>query len=328
MFYYSLRLLGYNLFKWKIPRGSIYFIVSMIILIILTIFIILILNKFKKNNINSPTVKGDIKFDEEFEIIGYKYDIKQDIFYTEVDAWQRSAGYCKMYDEAAAPFGIIIDCEPIYFDCNEKSYMIEFWKGQYGITTGGEIGFYEVKQPDISIPGVFEGTFYNSIANEELIKMSFILYKNGEKLFIRKERHWWLTGFKLGEFSNPSELKMDIKITFRDWDMCNGFIEGLKRSNYSLEEFKVIGSTVYINFDKCHSPQPYTRTKTLEKIVQTRNKQLCIWYSHITGNYTNIQDKLNVVKETSPSIYERIKDIGKPREMFSLYQKIRDYLEI
>lgn len=51
---------------------------------------------------------------------GYSYNAKQDIFISNIDAWQREMGYCRLYDEAAAPMSMIIDCEPIYFDYDNK----------------------------------------------------------------------------------------------------------------------------------------------------------------------------------------------------------------
>jgi len=147
---------------------------------------------------------------------GYSYDPIQDIFYSNMDPWQRKMGYCRLYDEASAPLNMIIDCEPIYFEYGGKRWLIEFWKGQYGMTTGGEIGVYTTEGPDLDIPGLFNGTFYNCASNADRLYMSFTLVKDEEVLFKRKGKHWWLTGFKLGEFSEPSELTMYLTIALKD----------------------------------------------------------------------------------------------------------------
>ena len=73
---------------------------------------------------------GDDELDEAINAAGYSYDSKEDIFYSNIDAWQKNMGYCQLYDEAAAPLGMIIDCEPIHFIYNGKRWLIEFWKGQ------------------------------------------------------------------------------------------------------------------------------------------------------------------------------------------------------
>jgi len=61
-----------------------------------------------------PEGTGNDELDKAIEIAGYSYDPKQDIFYSTMDPWQRDIGYCRLYDELAAPLGMIIDCEPIY----------------------------------------------------------------------------------------------------------------------------------------------------------------------------------------------------------------------
>ena len=54
-----------------------------------------------------------------------------------------SAGwYAYGYDAAALAMNAIIDCEPIFFDYAGKTWLIELWKGQYGLETGCEIGVY------------------------------------------------------------------------------------------------------------------------------------------------------------------------------------------
>lgn len=69
-------------------------------------------------------VKMDMSNDELYKAIetaGYLYNPKQDIFYSRKNAWQRNMGYCRLYDEAEAPSGMIVDCEPIYFEYDEKN---------------------------------------------------------------------------------------------------------------------------------------------------------------------------------------------------------------
>ena len=74
--------------------------------------------------------------------LGYSYIPAQDIFSTRIDAWQREFGYCDLYDRMAPNVGMIFNCLPIYFHYDDRTWMIELWKGQYGINTGCEIGVY------------------------------------------------------------------------------------------------------------------------------------------------------------------------------------------
>jgi hypothetical protein len=257
---------------------------------------------------------------------GYSYDPQQDIFFSTMDAWQRNFGYCRLYDEAAAPIRLIMDCEPIYFDYNGKHWLIEFWKGQYGITSGGEVGIYATEGPNLNIPGIFMGTFYNSVTDDERIQMSFTLKKDKKILFKREELHWWLTGFKLGEFSEPSQLTMDINITFNEKNMLDAFIDGLKEADYSTDDFDVDGNTISIKYDKPHVSQPLSRTEFIESSAQKKNELNCKRYQDITGNFNKLSDKIKAIKKLAPDIYEEIEHIGKFKELYNAYDSIKDYL--
>ena len=73
---------------------------------------------------------------------GFLYDPDQDIIYSRMDAPQRNFGYAYGYDAATLGMNAILDCEPIFFDYDGKHWMIELWKGQYGMESGCEIGVY------------------------------------------------------------------------------------------------------------------------------------------------------------------------------------------
>ena len=42
----------------------------------------------------------------------------------------------------APRFQMVFDSLPVYFNYRGRTWLIEFWKGQYGINAGGEIGIY------------------------------------------------------------------------------------------------------------------------------------------------------------------------------------------
>ncbi len=284
----------------------------------------------KSNKTSKAKFDGKINFEALEEIIdtaGYAYNPEKDIFFSTMEAWQRKMGYCRLYDEAAAPLGMIIDCEPIYFTYGGKRWLIEFWKGQYGMTTGCEVGIYTTAWPDLNIPEVFNGTFYKCAGDKDRLYLQFSLKKNGEKLLSRKQKHWWLTGFKLGEFSNPSELVLDIYITFKNKQMRNAFLTSLIEAGYTDEEYGISGRTVAIRFDQPHTKQPYSRSPQTDMIVQRRNKTFCDQYNFITKSYSNIADKIMAVKEQSPELYKEILNIGKTLTLFDTYKKIKHYLE-
>jgi len=319
--------------------GNMLLIVLVLILILAGVYVLIIYSRFNKSISSSMKVSkikvdgneakgvtGNTELDKAIETAGYSYDQKQDIFYSNIDAWQRNMGYCRLYDEAAAPFGMIVDCEPIYFEYEEKKWLIEFWKGQYDLTTGCEIGVYTSAGPDLNIKGLFNGTFYNCASDEELLQMSLILKKNGKILFTRKGKHWWLTGFKLGEFSEPSQLTIELIITLKDDKMRNAFLKGVKKAGYLKDEVIVKGNIVGLKFNKPRTPQPISRTTKTDWIIQRKNKLLCDNYQDITKSYDNFPDKIKAIQEKAPDIYNKIIKIGNNEHLYRIHEKIKDYL--
>lgn len=77
------------------------------------------------------------------EIGGYNYDPKQHIIYSKYTPIQRFFGFARTVDLAADPIlSSAIFCDPIYFFYDGKEYLLELWKGQYGLMSGTEVGLY------------------------------------------------------------------------------------------------------------------------------------------------------------------------------------------
>lgn len=74
---------------------------------------------------------------------GFSYDPKQKILYSDATPIQRFFGFSRTVDLAADPvLSSSIYCDPIYFYYDGKEYLLELWKGQYGLMTGVEVGLY------------------------------------------------------------------------------------------------------------------------------------------------------------------------------------------
>jgi hypothetical protein len=157
--------------------------------------------------------------------------------------------------------------------------------------------------------------------------MSFAFRKNGNLLFTRSGYHWWLTGFKLGEFSKPSELTMDIVMDLYDRKMANAFVEALRKAGYKENEYEVQGRRVMVRFDKPHTNQPLTRTAFTDYLMQRNNESLCNSYNYLTQEYTDTLDKLEIVRNEQPGMYNKAIHLGKPREIFESYDAIKVYLD-
>ena len=154
---------------------------------------------------------------------GFEYDEKQGIYYSSINPWQKGFGFNVIYDMSAPLAGMYYSTERIYFQYDNKDWMIQIWKGQYGMTAGAEIGIYNKTDKVMQ---------YDCVPEEEFLEMSFILYNQGKEMFRRgPEKHWWLTGFKIMNVGVPILLDMDMTIKFPTKSMADAFEAGLRKAN-------------------------------------------------------------------------------------------------
>lgn len=280
---------------------------------------------FKTSNTNSNPELAPLDVEglnNELKPFGFAYDLNEDMFFSTMYPWQREYGYCKSYDDASPLFAMIIDCEPIYFKYNNRNWLIEFWKGQYGMTTGGEIGFYVSDKKKENSNYFDNEIIYKSVSDHECIPMFYNLKKKSKDFITRGDRHWWLTGFKLGEFSKPSQLVMDIKITLNNELMRDCFIVGLKEAGYKDEDIQIVNNTIYLTFKKPHTKQPFTRNGIVTFFVQSYNKRNCKFYNSVTKNYKTSLDKINFIRSNFPLLYQQIINFEKTEKLFKSYMPI------
>jgi hypothetical protein len=256
---------------------------------------------------------------------GYEYDPGQDIFYSTLNPWQRTLGYCSLYDEAAIPLGMVFDCEPVRFEYGGKKWLIELWKGQYGITAGGEIGVYTTTGPYIDVPGVFNGTFYLCAEDADHLSMTYTLLKDGKVLFSRAARHWWLTGFRLGEYAEPEELTMEASITFKDTVMRDAFLSALHDLGYRDNAVRSGGNTVLILFKKPRSKQPLTRGGLISGPTLAALKNNVKIYKSLTGGMNNVYDIFMALRGM-PQMFDLVLGMGRKKEIAGVYEAITKYL--
>ncbi|MBR5247193.1 MAG: DUF4474 domain-containing protein [Clostridia bacterium] len=168
--------------------------------------------------------------EERIEILrmaGYEYDAEQQIFYTHLNPWQRYFGFHDIYDRAAPITNMWYLTLKIDFTYGAYDWRLQWWKGQYGVLEGAELGVYTKDAGSW-------GDFYDCAADENLLKMEFEYYQsaadynNKNPLFIRYEQeHWWLTGFKFG-VTQPQKCVVKAVLYARDDVMADGIEEGLK----------------------------------------------------------------------------------------------------
>lgn len=233
------------------------------------------------------------RINRELKGAGFEFDPEQEIFLSRHDAWQRKYGYRNLFDEMAPSFNMIIDSEPVKFEYDGRKWMIELWKGQYGVTTGAEIGVYVSK----------DGRHYESVSEDEELFMSCILLKNGKVLLRRYDTHWWLTGFVLGEYSKPKELTMIAEIIFPDNEMCLSFINAMRNKGHNRKNMSVFRNTVRIRYDKPYYKQPASRSRINAKLRMKINKLNCKIYRKYTRKQKYTLDKIGYIKYRVPRIY-------------------------
>lgn len=248
------------------------------------------------------------QFNKELYPSGFAYDPEKDIFYSLKDAWQRNYGYRDAYDEMATYFNMIIDREPIKFEYQDKHWMIEMWKGQYGLATGGEVGIYVSD----------DGKNYRCVSEDEEIGIGMTLMKNRKILAQRHERHWWLTAFKLGEYSKPKDLVMIVDLELYDSQMCRAVVNELLRMGYNEHDFMYYRNVVRIRFDVALSKRQRSRNRIAARINMLINKYNCRLYRRYTKRYVCTLDKIGYIRIRIPFLYKFC------LKVFSIWKRIND----
>lgn len=82
---------------------------------------------------------------------------------------------------------IFIQSMPVYFEYEGKTWLLECWKGQYGITVGAEIGLYYV---DAMIePKEYANTRFTAVSDDEMVHFeSKLLLQEEQLFFLRSSR--------------------------------------------------------------------------------------------------------------------------------------------
>ncbi|MBQ7597967.1 MAG: DUF4474 domain-containing protein [Clostridia bacterium] len=185
-------------------------------------------------------------FLRDHEVLGYQYSYPDDYYYTnDKKCWQKYFGFSKFYDLVSPYILLEYDYVRVYFTYEGKDWMIQFWKGQYGlIFYGCEVGVYN-RRHSSKEPGVF--TLYNCAKEEDWMYMEQSLYHDTTGLGTYKreftrpwDKYWWCTGFKRGHLrvEEPArELRSVGTIEMKDEEMVRLFTEGLEKCGFTRVEY-------------------------------------------------------------------------------------------
>ena len=202
---------------------------------------------------------------EEKQVLSYQYSYVDDYYYTnDKDAWQYNFGFGKIYDFASPYILLEYDYIRIFFTYEGKDWMLQMWKGQYGLVFyGGEIGIYNRPHDD---KGIDAWTFFNCPAEEDWLKMEMTLWHedingNWYREFTREyDYYWWCTGFKNGHLRQEEpadELRLTGRITFKDAEMTALVADGLEecglvrsstKDGIALDGFFVDGNDIHFSW--------------------------------------------------------------------------------
>lgn len=239
---------------------------------------------------------------------GFRYEQNGDLISSTMYPWQRDMGFCWAYDEAAPVMYMIIDCEPIYFNYEGKRWLLELWKGQYGCTTGAEIGLYVNTEAHMYEDP--KKLFYDCVEDEERLQMKYVLYKKNRVLIKRREKQWWLTGFQVGEYSRKEDLTMEVTITFPTSAMRRAVYDSLVKMGYPPCAIQMDECRICFMFGKPYTPQPNRYCKLYIWYVCKINKMNCKLYCRVTRCFSWTLDKISFLGYCFPVLYRLIIRLG------------------
>lgn len=262
------------------------------ILLVLSILCILLFHFRKKRIIKKICCMNICEkltlLDDLVTPFGYFYDREQDVFSSTIHAWQREYGYNSMYDKMSPFFNMVFDSHPVYFDYHGKTWLIEFWKGQYGINTGSEVGIYHA---DHIVPPEFRKlTTFTAASDNEMLPITTRLYEHERRLARFSRIHWWLTMFMPGHFVKPKYLTLEVTICFPNSEMRDAFVKALRNSGPGIHKLFVFPDKVSFLFTT-GKKLPFFRRLYCNHVLR-KNKLFCKLYCFVTRCFSETYDKV------------------------------------
>lgn len=248
------------------------------------------------------------------EPFGYTYVCDQDLVSTRNDAWQRGAGYTALFDKAALHFHMVFDALPVYFNHCGKTWLIELWKGQYGINTGAEVGIYHAD--GLLKPDEYDTAHFEAVSDSERLPVSFHLFRGENLLADMSRTTWWLTAFLVGMFTKPDQLSMEVTIGFPCQEMQHQFLEALDRIGRENKSLRYSccchNMQVHIRYTcGCPaSPVCPERISCFRRLrigwVQCCNRLFCWLYRRVTRPFDCTLDRILFLYELLPFALRRM----------------------
>lgn len=187
---------------------------------------------------------------------------------------------------------MVFDYETIYFSYNNRTWLIELWKGQYGICSGCEVGVYY--NETIISPENYSNTHFNAVAPEDMpyiyLKLSDHKHQGDSTLGFAKGHHWWLTLFKLPHYALPRQLQVDISLRFHNYEMLSSFLRSFVNT-LPHTPYQVRGLTISFPFYSSLRQYRWTQ-RILRRLALSSCQFLCNAFRFLTRPFTNGGDKV------------------------------------
>lgn len=164
----------------------------------------------------------------------YEYNADGDYYYLNDEKYDY--GYNYFYDEVAPAAVMFNDRVQIVFEYEEKNWLVQLWKGQYGwILIGSDIA---VMTADKTADGIEDFSFVTGDDKLEIKLNCSRKTDNGFKqLFaLDSAKHCFANGYSKGQLTDCtaplSELKSYAEITFKSEEMAKLFANGLENAGF------------------------------------------------------------------------------------------------
>lgn len=235
---------------------------------------------------------------------GYMYHCCCGFFSSTLDAWQKEAGYGRIYDYLAPRFQMVFDSLPVYFNYRGRTWLIEFWKGQYGINTGAEIGIYHSDR--LLSESEYATAHFQAAGEEEMLTCSLQLCRENGICVRMSERHWWLTAFLPGVFSQPSQLCLKAAVCFQNREMMEAFYRGLCRAGFPPEGITAQNFCLSFTFHHPGLVHYGFLTRFHRRLSQCLNRMYCRLFLWITRPFTCTEDRILFLYYYIPFCFRRL----------------------
>lgn len=139
-----------------------------------------------------------------------------------------------------------------------------------------------------------------------MLDCSFVLCNRRNDCFHNAGRHWWLTAFLVGCFSEPSALSMEATICFPNREMLSAFVDGLKRAGYREDTICVKGLHVSFVFCRNITGKYNLIIRFWRRFSQWKNKIFCKLYLWATRPFCCTEDRILYLYYYLPAAFRRL----------------------